>query len=144
MGRFTDFDPVRRDAVAPGKATGWSRVEGKVDRLRFDQTRVFSRNFDRDRIESAGILKHKKTQGSLLSGAPLIAVAGREARQSRFRSMSDDKLKRGGADRDRINVHEEYELRYWSEKFGVSAEKLKETVQRVGVMVSDAERELKK
>jgi len=62
----------------------------------------------------------------------------------RFRGMSDDKSKRGGADRDRINVHEDYELRYWSEKFGVSPEKLKETVQRVGVMVTDVERELKK
>lgn len=58
--------------------------------------------------------------------------------------MSDDKTKRGAADRDRINVHEDYECRYWSEKFGVSPEKLKETVRRVGVMVTDVERELKK
>jgi hypothetical protein len=58
--------------------------------------------------------------------------------------MSDDKTKRGAADRDRINVHEDYECRYWSEKFGVPPEKLKEVVQRVGVMVKDVERELKK
>jgi hypothetical protein len=58
--------------------------------------------------------------------------------------MSDDKSKRGIADRDRINVHEDYECRYWSEKFGVSTDKLKETVRRVGVMVKDVERELKR
>lgn len=58
--------------------------------------------------------------------------------------MSDDKSKRGAADRDRINVHEEYECRYWSEKFGVTPEKLKEAVQKAGVMVKDVERELQK
>ena len=39
--------------------------------------------------------------------------------------MSDDKSNVGPADRSRINVNEDYELRYWTEKFGVSAEKLK-------------------
>jgi hypothetical protein len=33
--------------------------------------------------------------------------------------MSDDKSKTV-ADRKRINVHEDHELRYWSKKFGVS------------------------
>ena len=32
--------------------------------------------------------------------------------------MSDDKSKVGSPDRDRINVHENYELRHWSKKFG--------------------------
>ena len=35
--------------------------------------------------------------------------------------MSDDKSK-VAADRKRINVNEDYELRYWTEKFGVSAD----------------------
>jgi hypothetical protein len=58
--------------------------------------------------------------------------------------MSDDKTKRGPADRDRINVHEEYELRYWSEKFGCTHEELKAAVMEVGVMPKEVEAELKR
>jgi hypothetical protein len=46
--------------------------------------------------------------------------------------MADDKGNPGRPDRDRINVNEEYELRDWSEKFGVSAEELKKAVAAVG------------
>jgi hypothetical protein len=46
--------------------------------------------------------------------------------------MSDDKQQRGGQDRQRINVNEDYELRDWSKKFGVSEQRLKEAVQAVG------------
>ena len=58
--------------------------------------------------------------------------------------MSDDKTSRGPADTTRINVHEDYELRYWSQKFGVSAEKLKAAVKAAGVMAKDVEARLKK
>jgi Protein of unknown function (DUF3606) len=34
--------------------------------------------------------------------------------------MADDPTKRGRPDRDRIDIDEEYEVRYWTEKFGVS------------------------
>jgi hypothetical protein len=34
--------------------------------------------------------------------------------------MADDKTKTGKPDRDRINVNEDYELRYWAEKFDVT------------------------
>jgi hypothetical protein len=44
----------------------------------------------------------------------------------------------------RVNMNEDYEVRYWTEKFGVSAERLRTAVQRVGVMVADVERELGK
>ena len=43
-----------------------------------------------------------------------------------------------------MNMNEDYEVRYWTEKFGVSAERLRTAVQRVGVMVADVERELGK
>ena len=46
--------------------------------------------------------------------------------------MPDDLSKRGGQDRDRIDVSQEHELQDWSEKFGVSRDRLKEAVQRVG------------
>lgn len=56
----------------------------------------------------------------------------------------DDTSKRGPADRDRINIHETWEVEYWCEKFGVTVEQLKQAVQKVGVMVSDVKRELGK
>jgi hypothetical protein len=46
--------------------------------------------------------------------------------------MSDDTKKTGGQDRKRINVNEDYELRDWSKKFGVTPEELKKAVQAVG------------
>jgi hypothetical protein len=58
--------------------------------------------------------------------------------------MADDKSKRGGADRQRIDVREDYECRHWAEKFGVSAEELKRAVMKVGPMADDAARELGK
>jgi hypothetical protein len=58
--------------------------------------------------------------------------------------MADDLTKKSSADRKRINVSEDYEVRYWSEKFGVSAARLKEAVQKVGPMVDDVARELGK
>src|SRR5690242_14352616 len=58
-------------------------------------------------------------------------------------AMSDDKAKTA-ADRKRINVNEDYECRYWSEKFGVSADELKRAVERVGPMADDVARALGK
>ena len=58
--------------------------------------------------------------------------------------MTDDQSKRGPQDRQRINIHEDYELRYWSEKFGVSADELRSAVQHVGPMVNNVARHLGK
>ena len=57
--------------------------------------------------------------------------------------MSDDKSKTV-ADRKRINVHEDHELRYWSHRLGVSRDQLKRAVSKVGVMADDVARELGK
>jgi hypothetical protein len=46
--------------------------------------------------------------------------------------MSDDKTKSGGQDRERINVHEDYEVRDWAKSLGTTPERLKEAVQAVG------------
>ncbi len=56
--------------------------------------------------------------------------------------MTDDPDKRGPADRKRIDVSQDHELRYWSEELGVTADKLREAVQRVGPMVDDVRRAL--
>ncbi len=54
--------------------------------------------------------------------------------------MSDDKSKAGPADRTRINVNEDYELRYWTQELGVSADELRAAVKAVGPM-ADAVRQ---
>jgi hypothetical protein len=46
--------------------------------------------------------------------------------------MPDNKQFTGGQDRQRINVNEDYELRDWSRKFGVTPEELRRAVQAVG------------
>src|SRR3954469_1881936 len=58
-------------------------------------------------------------------------------------AMSDDTSKKGIQDRTRINTSEDYELRYWSEKFDVSREQLKAAVNKVGNSVSAVQKELK-
>jgi len=56
----------------------------------------------------------------------------------------DDKQKNGSADRTKININEGYELDYWSNKFGVSKDKLKAVVQTVGTSARAVEDYLKK
>ena len=56
--------------------------------------------------------------------------------------MPDDPKAVGKPDRDRINVNEDYELRDWSKSLGVSVDRLKEAVRKVGPMVSDVRRAL--
>ena len=57
--------------------------------------------------------------------------------------MSDDKTKSGGQDRLRISLSDEYEVRDWSQKYGVSEDTLREAVAKVGDLAADVERELK-
>ncbi len=46
--------------------------------------------------------------------------------------MSDDKSKSAGQDRERINIHQDYELRDWAKSLSTTPERLKEAVQAVG------------
>ena len=57
--------------------------------------------------------------------------------------MSDNKQKAGGQDRTRISLSEDYEVRDWSEKFGVTADELKAAVNAVGSNAKDVEAHLK-
>lgn len=57
--------------------------------------------------------------------------------------MADDLKSRGGQDRERINVHQDHELRDWSKKFGVSKDQLREAVQAVGDRSDKVEQYLK-
>ena len=57
--------------------------------------------------------------------------------------MADDKSNRGAQDRSRINMSEEYEVRYWTEKSGVSKEELQRAVERVGASAKAVEQEVR-
>jgi hypothetical protein len=56
----------------------------------------------------------------------------------------DDKSKPGGQDRTRINVEEPYEVRDWSERFGVTPELLRAAVQAVGTQADEVEAYLRR
>jgi len=58
-------------------------------------------------------------------------------------AMADDKTKTA-QDGRRIDVHQGYELDYWSNKFGVSKDELKAAVEKAGSMSDDVARELGK
>jgi hypothetical protein len=57
--------------------------------------------------------------------------------------MADDLKQTGKPDDQRINVDQDHELSYWSEKFGVSRDRLREAVAKAGPMVRNVERELR-
>lgn len=46
--------------------------------------------------------------------------------------MSDDKNERAPQDSSRVAMGEDYEVRYWTDKFGVSRDRLQEAVNAVG------------
>jgi hypothetical protein len=47
--------------------------------------------------------------------------------------MADDKTIRGPADRLRINVNEDYEVRYWTRELSISEERLRALVAKQGL-----------
>lgn len=57
--------------------------------------------------------------------------------------MSDDKSQPGGRDRRRINLNEDYEVRDWARKFGVSTDELKAAVHAAGNDAQAVEQHLK-
>lgn len=58
--------------------------------------------------------------------------------------MPDDKTQRGGQDRQLVSLSDDYELRDWAKKFGVSVDALKAAVQAVGNRAADVEAHLKR
>lgn len=58
--------------------------------------------------------------------------------------MPDDKTQRGGQDRQLVSLSDDYELRDWAQKFGVSIDELKAAVQAVGNRAADVEAHLKR
>lgn len=57
--------------------------------------------------------------------------------------MSDSKTMAHGQDRTRINTSQDYEVRDWAKKYGVSPDELKAAVKAVGSNAKDVEAHLK-
>ena len=51
--------------------------------------------------------------------------------------MADDLTNRGPRDRNRVDVNEDWELRYWTKKFGCTATELRDAVKSVGTTMAD-------
>lgn len=58
--------------------------------------------------------------------------------------MADDKTNRGPQDCSRINLNEDYDVRYWTDKLGVSKSQLEDAVRKVGSSAKAVEEELRK
>ena len=57
--------------------------------------------------------------------------------------MSDDLANRGQQDRSRINMTEDHEVRYWTQRLGVDREMLATAITEVGPSVTAVERYLR-
>jgi len=51
--------------------------------------------------------------------------------------VNDDKTDTHPAIANRINIDEDYEIRYWTKELGASEDELRAAVNRVGVMAAD-------
>jgi hypothetical protein len=58
-------------------------------------------------------------------------------------AMADDKSLRSPEDSSRIALGEDYEVQYWTNRFGVSRERLEEAVRAVGNSADAVERHLR-
>jgi hypothetical protein len=58
--------------------------------------------------------------------------------------MADDKTKRTPKDAKLICLEEDYEVVYWTKKYGVSRERLTEAVKKVGNSADSVGEELKR
>ncbi|MDQ1165644.1 hypothetical protein QE431_001962 [Flavobacterium sp. SORGH_AS 622] len=56
----------------------------------------------------------------------------KKIRNSKSIIMSDDLKNKGAQDRSRINMNEDHEVAYWTEKFNVSREELQRAVDQAG------------
>jgi len=75
------------------------------------------------------------------------ALAAAPAAVGRIQETTEQLKDAGDAlhgDRARINMQEDYEVRYWTQKWNVSREQLAAAVREVGVMAADVARKLGK
>lgn len=68
----------------------------------------------------------------------MAGIARTESLDSKPKTdMPDDLTKTGSADDRRINIHQDHEVRYWSQHLQVTPDQLRKAAQTVGPMVRD-------
>jgi hypothetical protein len=92
------------------EATGGRRFAGRMAKIKG--------------ISCARNVKHRTEYGHVRWHAVLIPT--KEA------MMSDNLQNRGGQDRSRINMHEKWEVQYWTKELGVTEEELAKAVKEAG------------
>ena len=56
--------------------------------------------------------------------------------------MSDNRLNRGQSDRSKINMSEDYEVRYWAKELGITRDELQKVIDKVGDSIAAVRKEL--
>ncbi len=54
----------------------------------------------------------------------------------------DNRTKRDQRDRSKINMHEDFEVKYWTRELGVTREQLQKAVDKVGNSAATVRKEL--
>jgi hypothetical protein len=57
--------------------------------------------------------------------------------------MADNPTIRGQQDRQRINMKQQHQVRYWSERLGVTPDELRQAVDAMGPMADDVEQRVR-
>lgn len=71
-------------------------------------------------------------------------MANNRLTQANEMNMADNLSLRGQPDRSKVNIHEPWEVDYWTSKWGVTAQQLRTAVSAVGVQAADVARYLGK
>lgn len=74
---------------------------------------------------------------------PTIAAHSLRGTVRKELTMADDLKQTGAPDDERINVQQDHELSYWSQKLGVSRDRLREVVAKVGPMRKAVEQHIR-
>ena len=56
--------------------------------------------------------------------------------------MSDNRLNRGQSDSSKINMSEDYEVKYWAKELGITRDELQKVIDKVGDSVAAVRKEL--
>jgi hypothetical protein len=96
--------------------------------------------FHKDKYCRQGARKSSKVRARTEEVALEAQIEGKQKEAI----MSDDLSKRGAPDRQRVNINEEHEVRYWTGALNVTPEQLRKAVKEVGPMADDVRKWLGK
>jgi hypothetical protein len=83
-------------------------------------------------VELAGLCgQHQRNQ-----------LTGHSFSSLKEKNAMDNLTKKEQPDRSKINMHEVHELKYWAKELGISKEKLREAVDKVGNSAAAVRKEL--